>query len=87
MNAGGVDASTEVLRIAFYVDGMRISESNVGSSVGGSASLAAGEASWLQTASQALPVTFEAICEVDSRNDIAEADEENNLLTKVLSAP
>ncbi len=59
MNAGGVDASTEVLRIAFYVDGMRISESNVGSSAGGSASLAAGGESWLQTASLALPVTFE----------------------------
>ena len=77
-NIGG-DTPTEVLRIAFYVDGEQVSESNVGSSIGGRASLAAGEESWLQTTSLALPALFEATCVVDSGDDIAELDEENNV--------
>jgi len=80
-NAGDAAVPAGDLWLEIYLDGSRISRSNIGA---GRGPTSPGATSWLQTGSKELPISGEVRCLIDADNDVLEANEGNNDLTQTM---
>ena len=78
-NAGDAAVPAGDLWLEIYLDGSRISRSNIGA---GRGPTSPGATSWLQTGSKELPISGEVRCLIDADNDVLESNEGNNDLMR-----